>query len=49
MPTVYLHASWLRPVEAYLEDMSMTDLASAQAMARRRLKEYRSKVDAAMH
>ena len=33
--------------EAYLKDMGMTGLASAWAMARRRLKEYRRKVDAA--
>ena len=33
--------------EAYLEDMDMTGLVSAWAMARRRLKEYRHKVDAA--
>ena len=32
---------------AYLEDMRMTGLASAWAMARRRTKEYRHKVDAA--
>ena len=33
--------------EAYLKDMGMTGLTSAWAMARRRLKEYRRKVDAA--
>ena len=33
--------------EAYLKDMDMTGLASAWAMARRRPKEYRRKVDAA--
>ena len=33
--------------EAYLKDMVMTGLASAWAMARRRPKEYRRKVDAA--
>ena len=33
--------------EAYLKDMGMTSLASALAMARRRAKEYRRKVDAA--
>ena len=40
-------ASWLRQVESNLKDMDMTGLASALAMARRRLKEYRRKVDAA--
>ena len=38
------HASWLRQVESYLKD---TGMASAWAMARRRPKEYRRKVDAA--
>ena len=38
------HASWLRQVESYLKDAG---LASAWAMARRRPKEYRRKVDAA--
>ena len=33
--------------EAYLKDMGMTGLASVWAMARRRTKEYRHKVDAA--
>ena len=33
--------------EAYVKDMGMTDLASAWAMARRRTKEYRRKVEAA--
>ena len=33
--------------EAYLKDMGMTGLASVWAMARRRPKEYRHKVDAA--
>ena len=33
--------------EAYLKDTDMTGLASAWAMARWRLKEYRHKVDAA--
>ena len=41
------HASWLRQVEFYLKDTGMTGLASAWAMARRRPKEYRRKVDAA--
>ena len=41
------HASWLRQVESYLKDTGMTGLASAWAMARRRPKEYRHKVDAA--
>ena len=33
--------------EAYLKDAGIADLASAWAMARRRPKEYRRKVDAA--
>ena len=33
--------------ESYLKDMGMAGLASAWAMARRRPKEYRRKVDAA--
>ena len=33
--------------EAYLNDMDMTGLASARAMARRRRKEYRHKMDLA--
>ena len=33
--------------EAYMKDMGMTGLASAWAMARRRTREYRRKVDAA--
>ena len=37
-------ASWLRQVESYLKD---TDMTSARAMARRRTKENRRKVDAA--
>ena len=41
------HASRLRQVESYLKDTGMASLASAWAMARRRLKEYRRKVDAA--
>ena len=41
------HASWLRQVESYLKDTDMAGLASAWAMARRRPKEYRRKVDAA--
>ena len=36
-----------RQVEFYLKDMGMTGLASAWAMARRRQKHYRRKVDAA--
>ena len=47
MPRSRPQASWLRQVEAYLKDMGMADLASAWAMARRRTKEYRHKVDAA--
>ena len=42
------HASWLCQAEAYLKDMGMAGLASAWAMAGRRLKEYRREVDAAM-
>ena len=34
-------------VESYLKDMGMAGLASAWTMARRRIKEYRRKVDAA--
>ena len=44
MPKGRPHASWLRNVESYLKDAGM---ASAWAMARRRPKEYRRKVDAA--
>ena len=33
--------------DAYLKDMGMAGLASAWAMARRRTKEYRHKLDAA--
>ena len=40
-------ASWLRKVESYLKDTGMAGLAPAWAMARRRPKEYRRKVDAA--
>ena len=47
MPRVRPHASWLRKVESYLKDAGMAGLASAWAMARRRAKEYRRKVDAA--
>ena len=36
-----------RQVESYLKDMGMAGLASAWAMARRRPKEYRRKVDVA--
>ena len=38
---------WLRQVESYLRDMGMAGLASAWAIARRRPKEYRHKLDAA--
>ena len=41
------HASCLRQVESYLKDAGMAGLASAWAMARRRPREYRRKVDAA--
>ena len=47
MPRGHPHASWLRQVESYLKDMGMAGLASAWAMARRRPREYRRKVDAA--
>ena len=47
MPRGRPHASWLREVESYLKDMVMVDLASVWAMARRRPKVYRRKVDAA--
>ena len=40
------HASWVRQ-ESYLKGAGMAGLASAWAMARRRPKEYRRKVDAA--
>ena len=36
-----------RPHESYLKDAGMAGLATAWAMARRRPKEYRRKVDAA--
>ena len=38
---------WLRKVESYLKDAGLAGLAYALAMARRRPKEYRRKVDAA--
>ena len=47
IPSGRPHVSWLRQMEAYLEDMGMADLASALAMTRGRPKEYRRKVDAA--
>ena len=47
MPRGCPQVSWLRQVESYLKDMGMAGLASASAMARRRPKEYRRKVDAA--
>ena len=40
------HISWLRHVESYLKDAGMAGPASARAVARRRPKEYRRKVDA---
>ena len=43
MPRGRPHASWLRKVESYLKDAGIAGLA----MARRRPKEYRRKVDAA--
>ena len=47
MPSGRPHASWLRKVVSYLKDADIAGLASAWAMARRRPKEYRRKVDAA--
>ena len=47
MPRGRQRASWLRQMESYLRDAGMAGLASAWAMARRRTKEYRHKVDAA--
>ena len=41
------HASWLRQLESYLKDTGTAGLASASAMATRRPKEYRRKMDAA--
>ena len=41
------YTAWLRQVDSYLKDTGMAGLASARAMARRRPKEYRRKVDAA--
>ena len=41
------HASRLRQVESYLKDTGMTGLTSVWAMARRRPREYRRKVDVA--
>ena len=49
MPSGRQHAPCLRHVESYFcGDRGMAGLASAWAMARRRPKEYRRKVDAAM-
>ena len=47
MPRGRPHASWLRQLESYLKDAGMVGLGSSWAMARRRPKEYRRKVDAA--
>ena len=47
MPRGRPQASWLRQVESYLRHTGMAGLTSAWAMARRRRKEYRRKVDAA--
>ena len=41
------HASWLRQVKAYLEDVGMRRPTSAWAMAEGKPKEYRHRVDAA--
>ena len=45
MPEGRPHASCLRRVESYLKDMGMAGMASAWAIARRRPREYRRKVD----
>ena len=47
MPKGRPQVSWLRQVESYLKYTGMAGLASAWAMAKRRPKEYRLKVDAA--
>ena len=47
MPRGRPRASRLRQMKSYLKDMGMTGLVSAWAMAGRRTKEYRRKVDAA--
>ena len=47
MPRGRPQASWLRQVESYLRDTGMAGLASVWAMAKRKPKEYRRKVDAA--
>ena len=47
MPRGGPQASWLRQVESYLKNSGMAGLGSAWAMARRRPKVYRRKVDAA--
>ena len=47
MPRCRSRASRLRQVGSYVKDMFMTGLASAWAMAGRRPKEYRRKMDAA--
>ena len=47
MPMGRPQAPWLRQMESHLKDTGMAGLASAWAMARRRLKEYRRKVHAA--
>ena len=46
MPKGCPQASWLSQVKSYLRDTGIAGLASAWAMARRRPKEYRRKVDA---
>ena len=48
MPRRRPHVSCLRKVESYLKDAGMAGLASAWAIVRRRPKEYRRKVDAAV-
>ena len=47
MPTGCPHAPWLRQVESYLKDTGVAGLVSVWAMARRRPREFRRKVDAA--
>ena len=47
MPRGSPQASWLCHVESYIRDTGLAGLASAWAMARRKPREYRRKVDAA--
>ena len=48
MPRGRPHPSWLRQVETYLKDAGVAGLEAVWAMARRRPKEYRRKLDATM-